>query len=200
MGTASRYRAPSAINVATLALRNTYPVSKRKWGMRITVTNDATAANNVTWVLVYNLSTTNKLDNGNWQKESDYNDTKRQVNTLIKEIVLTQISGATTANGEAVAALADGEAITIILTVAGKLDSANTGFGGQLISTWTRAGGVLQLVGETGGSLSNNDTGFPITASIQSDGTNLTPRVSIGGGGGNCSWAWFVKTLTRTAN
>jgi hypothetical protein len=56
--------------VLTVALRNA--VQPRRWGMTFTVTNDATSANNTTWVLVRGLSDTNKNNNSNWQTLADY--------------------------------------------------------------------------------------------------------------------------------
>jgi hypothetical protein len=50
----------------TVAIRNLHPVSMRKWGMLITVTNDPTPANNITWLLKYNEASTDKADNDNW--------------------------------------------------------------------------------------------------------------------------------------
>jgi hypothetical protein len=56
--------------VLTLALRN--KVSPRRWGMLVTVYADLTPANNNTWILVYNLASTNKADNNNWQTLADF--------------------------------------------------------------------------------------------------------------------------------
>jgi hypothetical protein len=49
-----------------------YGVAPRRWGMTATVITDPTPGNNTTWILAYNLSSTNKQDNANWQKLSDY--------------------------------------------------------------------------------------------------------------------------------
>lgn len=47
-------------------------VQPRRWGMMVTVTEDATAGNNTTWVLVRSLVDTNKNNNSNWQKIVDW--------------------------------------------------------------------------------------------------------------------------------
>ena len=53
-------------DVATKALLYQYPVGLRKWGMRITVTDDPTSGNNCEWVLVKGMSDTLKSNNLNW--------------------------------------------------------------------------------------------------------------------------------------
>lgn len=53
----------------TLALRNA--ILLRRWGMRVTVYDDPTPANNGDWVLSYNLVSTVKSDNANWLKVAD---------------------------------------------------------------------------------------------------------------------------------
>lgn len=56
--------------VLTITKRNA--VRPRRWGMRVTVTDDSTSANNTTWVLVKGLSDTNRYNNSNWQTEANY--------------------------------------------------------------------------------------------------------------------------------
>jgi hypothetical protein len=53
----------------TIAVRNA--IQLRRWGMRVTVYDDPTPSNNGDYVLVYNLSSTNRKDNSNWQKKAD---------------------------------------------------------------------------------------------------------------------------------
>lgn len=57
------------VEVATLALRNAYPVGLRKWGMRITVTDDPTPANNQTYLLTKGLVDSDKSNNNNFEQE-----------------------------------------------------------------------------------------------------------------------------------
>lgn len=52
----------------TIALRNTYPVGLRQWGMLITVFDDPVAANNKTYELSKGFSSTSKSDNSNWKE------------------------------------------------------------------------------------------------------------------------------------
>lgn len=61
------------VEVATVAARDLYSVALRVWGLRITVTDDPTPANNVTYVLVQGFSDDNKSNNSNWQAESSAN-------------------------------------------------------------------------------------------------------------------------------
>lgn len=58
------------LTVENLTARNT--VQPRRWGMMVSVTDDGTASNNTTWVLVKGLSNTNINDNTNWQNIEDY--------------------------------------------------------------------------------------------------------------------------------
>lgn len=53
-------------DAATIVLRNLYPAPLRKWGMEITVYNDPTPGNNITWKLSYNEASTDIADNNNW--------------------------------------------------------------------------------------------------------------------------------------
>jgi hypothetical protein len=59
-----------AVNIS---IRN--GIQLRRWGMRVTVYNDATPANNGDWVLEYNRASTNRKDNANWLKVADINTT-----------------------------------------------------------------------------------------------------------------------------
>jgi hypothetical protein len=57
----------SPINsVATLALLHAIATSRRGWGMRVTVTDDATTTNNQEWVLVNGMDDTDLSNNDNW--------------------------------------------------------------------------------------------------------------------------------------
>lgn len=67
------------IEVATVADRDLYSVALRVWGLRITVTDDPTPTNNVTWVLVKGYSDDQKANNANWQAESAANAVINQV-------------------------------------------------------------------------------------------------------------------------
>jgi hypothetical protein len=51
---------------ATMAERDSLIVERREWGMFVTVYNDG-ISNNGIYRLVYNLSSTNLNDNGNWE-------------------------------------------------------------------------------------------------------------------------------------
>jgi hypothetical protein len=57
------------IEVATIARRNVFPFGLRKWGMRITVTDDPTPANNITYRLTKDLIDDDKSNNSNWEPE-----------------------------------------------------------------------------------------------------------------------------------
>ena len=57
------------VEVATLALRDAYSVGLRQWGMRITVTDDPTPANNQTYVFTKGLADSDKANNNNFEKE-----------------------------------------------------------------------------------------------------------------------------------
>lgn len=90
-----------------------------------------------------------------------------------------------------VGVLSDGDSITIIANITGKDDSSNTGFGGQYITVWTKSGGVMNFVSESG-ALLLTDTGGTVTMSSSDGGggqVNIT--LTIGGGTGNSSW--FIK-------
>ena len=56
----------TAAEALTLAILYLHPVALRKWGMIVTVTNDPTPGNNISWLLMYNESSTDKADNDNW--------------------------------------------------------------------------------------------------------------------------------------
>jgi hypothetical protein len=57
----------SPINsVATLALLHAIATSRRGWGMRVTVTDDATTTNNCEWVLVKDMDDDDLSNNDNW--------------------------------------------------------------------------------------------------------------------------------------
>jgi hypothetical protein len=58
------------IAVRTIAQRNA--VNPRRWGMRVTVYDDPTPANNTDYYLVYNLASTRLSDNNNWQALAAY--------------------------------------------------------------------------------------------------------------------------------
>lgn len=62
------------VEVATLTMRNIYPLGLRKWGMRITVTDDPTPVNNSTYVLTKGLVDNDKTNNDNWQLEANIGD------------------------------------------------------------------------------------------------------------------------------
>jgi hypothetical protein len=53
----------------TIAIRNA--VRSRRWGMRVTVYDDPTAANNGEYILEYNQADTNRQNNSNWLKVAD---------------------------------------------------------------------------------------------------------------------------------
>lgn len=61
-----------SVSGAILAARNLpMPGNKpRTWGMMITITNDPTPANNITWYLKYNQVSINLYDNANWVSAS----------------------------------------------------------------------------------------------------------------------------------
>jgi hypothetical protein len=63
----SIYQDKTHLDLPTLAARNLLPGSKRQWGMVVTVYADPTPANNKDYQLVYNLNSTTKVDNLNWQ-------------------------------------------------------------------------------------------------------------------------------------
>jgi hypothetical protein len=50
-------------------------IRSRRWGMRVTVYDDPTPANNGDYVLSYNLANTNRQSNSNWQKVADIGET-----------------------------------------------------------------------------------------------------------------------------
>jgi hypothetical protein len=58
------------VSVRTIAQRNA--VNPRRWGMRVTVYEDPTPANNTDYFLVYNLASTRLSDNNNWQAIAAY--------------------------------------------------------------------------------------------------------------------------------
>ena len=57
----------------TIARRN--GIRSRRWGMRVTVYNDANPANNGDYVLSYALANTNRQSNSNWLKVADIGET-----------------------------------------------------------------------------------------------------------------------------
>jgi hypothetical protein len=147
-------------------------------------------------IATYN-GATGKLIKDNSTSTLGSNGTRTTTNTnvLISEQFVHKAT-ASTASSINIGSLANGDAITIIVEVAGKDDSSNTGFGGQYITTWTRSGGTMQLVGETGATISNIDTGGTFTFSSADGGaSNVQITGTVGGGTGNASWAMFVRFI-----
>ena len=108
---------------------------------------------------------------------------------------VTSITAATTATREVVdvSEIANGDAVTIEISYAGKDDSSNTGFGGTFIAVWTKSGGAIQLVGETGGTPSINDTGGSFTISTADNSGSIDLTITESGVSGNFSCSIIAK-------
>jgi hypothetical protein len=129
---------------------------------------------------------------------------KKLVTTDVKfrfEMFPTQKhDGVTTGSDIVVAAadIADGESVSILFIWQGKHDAANQGIGGVLHSTWTKAGGAIQQVGDT--QMSNvNDTGTAVNASSVNSGGSIAVQVAEVAAIFNFSYSGFVFLFFRKA-
>lgn len=116
--------------------------------------------------------------------------------TIVRKRILENALNASSKQSTVVASseIANGEAVTMLITIAGKDASSNTGFGGHFMAIWTKSGGTLQLVGETGGTLTS-DTGDTVTIASSDSAGDIVVTLSTSGGAGNFN-ASMVADLT----
>lgn len=200
-GGSQSFDVSKAVEVTTVTLRNAYPEGLRRWGMRITVYADPTPSNNGTWVLAYDLQSTQLTDNSNWQKESDYVNNNLTTNTRYIEFAVPAHNAVTGASDPVVGPddIADGEAVTIEFLWAGKDDDTNTGVGGLFLSTWTKAAGVLQKVADTE-IVDHNDIGGTLTVSTSDSSGTIVLNVQLVSATGNFSYSGYVRLIFRKAS
>jgi hypothetical protein len=139
------------------------------------------------------------VDTG-WTSPADHK--LRTVDTKVRfeMFPIGQHSGVTSGSDIVVAAadIADGEAVSIFAIWSGKRDSNNTGVGGTYHATWTKAGGVLNIVGEL--EVTNvNDTGTNINASTVDSGGSIALQIAEVAAVFNFSYSGFVFIVYRKA-
>ena len=190
-----------AAEFPTVTARNNYPVGLRKWGMIVTVYDDATASNNKAWMLKYNQSSTDKANNANWV-DANVGTVSIASKTRRNSFFIGEHSAVESGSNSIIAStdLADGEAVTIVLHYAGKSDGANTGIGGIFTTTWTKEGGVLAKVADADIVKSNN-IGVALTvSSSQASGVISIALALASGVAGNMSYSGWCEVIYRKAS
>lgn len=160
------------VEVATVALRNAYPVGLRQWGMRITVFDDPTPANNITYVLTKGLVDSDKANNNNFDQETP-DEAQAQQQTL--EVVSNKYSkekfvfeNATYVGGGSVTAILQGgdfinnQSFVVDFYMTGIQTNVpgNSGFGMKIRAMFRKDNaGTLTQIGASTQEWVYNDTG-----------------------------------------
>lgn len=160
-GTGAPVKDTTHVEVPNFAAMQAYPVGLRKWGMRITVTDDTDDFYNTNWVLKKGFNSNNKSDNQNFIKESDIVEQDATLQAAnyraIKRIEVKQGIGATLNLGALVSATDPKLPAEAVITILIHFNAINTdnfgpparsrGHAGTYLTRFIRTGGNFTKIG-----------------------------------------------------
>lgn len=176
------------VEVATLALRDAYPVGLRKWGMLITVTDDPTPANNITWELRKGFTDSDKSNNSNFRDANSffpYTARSSSAGTSYSQVVV------------AAADIPDNSILLVTATILGIKSDGSEGYTGIVQATFKKVGGILSIIGVSTSTIVEDVTGS-VTSALSVAANAVQLDVSLAAASGNFTQNASIELKIKT--